>query len=87
MVGSKRNAVAISFSPSRERRASAYLRLGVAARSAGDSQMANHGLNCPCILKERPMCREGSRCWHFGNNSGTCDHCHKTGSVIAKRSE
>jgi hypothetical protein len=43
-------------------------------------------LTCPCVKAEKPKCREGSKCWHFGkNNSGTCDHCHNTGYIIPDR--
>lgn len=42
-------------------------------------------LSCPCVLKQKPMCREGLRCWHFGNNKGTCDHCHLTGYVAVRK--
>lgn len=44
-------------------------------------------LNCPCVTKEKPMCRYGRDCWHFGNNKGTCDHCHNTGHVIVQSKE
>ena len=42
-------------------------------------------LDCPCIKREKPACREGANCWHFGNNRGTCDHCHNTGYVIPEK--
>lgn len=40
---------------------------------------SDRALTCPCVRAEKPQCREGRNCWHFGNNKGTCDHCHCTG--------